>query len=102
VRQKRKPKVVADTKWKRLDAREPNLGVSGPDIYQVLAYAHRFQTGYAVLVYPHHPAVGRAGIQKEFVTQAEGTDQVRVRVVTIDLAKIENVQMQLEQGLAFT
>ena len=99
VRQGRKPYIVADTKWKRLVPRKASLGIAGPDVYQVLAYAHRYQTDRALLVYPHHPGLGLAGLQKEFVTQGHGPTRVRVGVVTVDLARLDSVPSQLEQGL---
>ncbi len=34
-------------------------GASGENVYQVLAYAHRFATDSAVLIYPHHAALDR-------------------------------------------
>ena len=91
VRKGRRPRVVADTKWKRLDSRKADLGVSGEDVYQVLAYAHRYATGTAVLIYPHHAAVGRPGLQREFVIQGAGASPVVVRVMTVDLARPERV-----------
>ena len=48
VRKGLSPRVVADTKWKRLDPRSADLGVSGEDVYQVLAYVHRYATDTAV------------------------------------------------------
>lgn len=99
VRRDGKPCVVADTKWKRLSSDETNLGISGADIYQVLAYAHRYRTDRAVLVYPHHPALRQPGVQREFLTHAASPSRVSVRVVSVDLARLESVPAQLEQGL---
>ena len=100
VRLGTRPWVVADTKWKRLDPRQTNLGVSPADLYQVLAYAHRFETTRAALLYPHHPAVDRlAGLQKELTIQGPSPEPVRVRIVTLDLARLDEVPAQLGQGL---
>ncbi len=101
VRRQQRPWVVADTKWKRLDARQMNLGISEADVYQVLAYAHRLETDQAVLIYPHHPAVGRPGLRKEFVVEIREPRQVRLRIVTLDLARISEVPDQLQHGLLF-
>ncbi len=84
----RKALVVADTKWKRLDPHQANLGVSEADVYQVLAYAHRFETNRAVLVYPHHPALGAPGIKREFLIQRASLQPVRVRIATLDLGLV--------------
>jgi 5-methylcytosine-specific restriction enzyme subunit McrC len=48
----KKVMLVADTKYKRLDAKQTKLGVSEADIYQMLAYTTRFRCQQAVLVYP--------------------------------------------------
>jgi 5-methylcytosine-specific restriction enzyme subunit McrC len=99
VRLGTKPWAVADTKWKRLDPRQTNLGVSEADLYQLLAYVHRFATTRAVLLYPHHPALGLPGLQKEFLIAGKADQSVRVRIVTLDLARLHEVPDQLEQGL---
>jgi 5-methylcytosine-specific restriction enzyme subunit McrC len=99
IRSGGRPWLVADTKWKRLDSRQANLGVSEADVYQVLAYAHRFETERAVLAYPHHPALGLPGLQRELLIQGASHLQVRVRIVTLDLANLGNVPEQLSQGL---
>ena len=95
----RSPRVVADTKWKRLDPRRADLGVSGEDVYQVLAYAHRYATDSAVLIYPHHAAVGRPGLQRDFVIRPAGASRVVVRVVTLDLARLERVPGQVGEAV---
>lgn len=91
--------VVADTKWKKLDARQANLGVSPGDIYQLLAYAHRYETDQAALVYPHHPALGVPGFKRELLVERTGSQPLRVRIVAVDLANLHSVPDQLEQGL---
>ncbi len=91
VRKGRSPRVVADTKWKRLDPRSADLGVSGEDVYQVLAYAHRYATDTAVLIYPRHATVGRPGLQRDFAVQAGGGSRVVVRIATLDFARLERV-----------
>jgi len=99
VRKGRSPHVVADTKWKRLDPRSADLGVSGEDVYQVLAYAHRYATDTAVLIYPHHAALGRPGLQRDFVIQVGGGSRVVVRVVTLDLARLERVAGEVGEAV---
>lgn len=52
--------VVADTKWKRLDrAASPTYGVAREDVYQMLAYSHKYQSGQPTprlwLLYPRLP-----------------------------------------------
>jgi len=99
VRRGRTALVVADTKWKRLDSKAANLGVSSADIYQMLAYARRYRVQDAVLIYPHHPALGPPGVAREFVTREASDHRVRVRVLTLDLAALASVPRQLRLGL---
>lgn len=99
VRHRRKPVVVADTKWKRLDPSQSNLGVAPSDAYQVLAYANRYETDLAVLVYPHHPALGIPGLRGEFQIRGTFSRNVSIRVVTLDLSMLDCVSGQVEQGL---
>lgn len=43
---------VFDVKWKKLNARLPNLGVSTSDVYQLASYASRYQCKHVALIYP--------------------------------------------------
>ena len=44
--------LVVDTKWKRLDAARREIRPSREDLYQMFAYAHRFQCSRNALLYP--------------------------------------------------
>jgi 5-methylcytosine-specific restriction enzyme subunit McrC len=44
--------AIVDAKWKVLDSGAANLGVSESDVYQMLAYGHRFNCKRALLIYP--------------------------------------------------
>ncbi len=48
------PQVIIDTKWKRLkrDSEDSKNGVSQADLYQLFAYAHRYESPDNVLLYP--------------------------------------------------
>lgn len=48
-------RMVIDTKYKVLDPRQSNWGVSRDDIYQMLAYSIGFATENLVLLYPRPP-----------------------------------------------
>lgn len=46
-------RVVIDTKWKQLDTDGSwRQGVRGSDLYQLFAYAHRFNADHSILLYP--------------------------------------------------
>ncbi len=99
IRTGRKASVVADTKWKRLDRRKANLGVPETDVYQVLAYAHRYDTDSAVLIYPHDWALGVPGLLSRYLIHGPSSRQVQLAVTTVDLARLETVPDQLRQSL---
>lgn len=99
VRHDRKPWVVIDTKWKILDPQSRSLGVSEADVYQVLAYAHRYEIDLAILVFPHRGALGAAGVKKEFLVFGGRGNAVRVYVSTLDVARLESAAEQLEHVL---
>ena len=57
-------RFILDAKWKRLDPRAPNHGVSRDDAYQLFAYGRRYGCQRVVLVYPrttlfHQPFIFR-------------------------------------------
>ena len=57
-------RYILDAKWKRLDPRAPNHGVSQHDAYQLFAYGKRYGCRRVVLVYPrttafHEPLIFR-------------------------------------------
>ncbi len=89
--------VVADTKWKALDPGDATLGVAGADAYQLVAYARTYEASLAVLVYPHHGAAA-PGLQREFRV-AGGHGPLRLRIVTVDLARPDDVEGHLRAGL---
>lgn len=44
--------LLLDVKYKVLDPRDPRLGISQGDLYQMVAYAERYATQRVLLVYP--------------------------------------------------
>lgn len=43
---------IIDMKWKLLDPRSPNYGISSSDMYQMFAYAKRYESKQVVVIYP--------------------------------------------------
>ncbi len=87
----RTPVAVADTKWKALDPKAKNLGMSEADVYQLLAYAHRYGVDQAFLLYPHHTGLGLPGLKREYEIQGK----LRLVIVTLDLARLETIPQVL-------
>ena len=91
--------VILDTKWKSLvDNPRTNYGISQSDMYQVYAYAkkyeNKFETPEVWLLYPvtnemrDHPEIS-------FYSD----DGVNVRVYFVDVADIENSLLSLREQL---
>lgn len=48
--------AIADAKYKRLNNnKQNNYGISSSDVYQLLSYAHKFNTNTIILIYPQPP-----------------------------------------------
>ena len=76
--------VILDTKWKPLDHGQETLGVDQSDVYQMLAYAHAYDSARLVLVYPWHAALGTPGVIRTW--RVRGTDRM-LDVATVDIGQ---------------
>ncbi|OGU05534.1 MAG: hypothetical protein A2075_23875 [Geobacteraceae bacterium GWC2_58_44] len=77
------PRLIVDTKWKHLlsDAEDSKNGVSQADIYQLYAYAHRYECPDNVLLFPYVEGVSR----KTYVIQgAYCSHKIRVEFVKLN------------------
>ncbi|MDY6308478.1 MAG: McrC family protein [Oribacterium sp.] len=82
-------RVILDTKWKKLnDSSSKNYGISQADMYQMFAYAERFETPNIWLLYPATETMkGDVGIS--YVSSAQnGHMAARVRVFFVDVVNI--------------
>jgi len=75
------PQLIADTKWKLLNESDRKLGVSSSDMYQLYAYAGRYECPRLQLIYP-----AQAGLFQhyEFNLQGVCTSKIAVKTVAID------------------
>lgn len=79
--------IIMDTKWKKLKPNAGmNYGISQADMYQMYAYAKKYNTSEVWLIYPYHPEVeGLDNIEySAFVGEKE---PITVHVFFIDLSK---------------
>ncbi len=74
------PLLVADTKYKRLDASQRKLGIAQEDIYQMLAYAVRLKCPRGLLLYPQ--MLSASPLRKQFEIDSAG---LLLSVATINL-----------------
>lgn len=73
-------------KWKVLDSGAANLGVSESDVYQMLAYGHRFNCKRAMLIFP----CTEVGSQQENeyrdpVVVTRGGQEMRVTIAAVPI-----------------
>ncbi len=71
---------VLDTKWKLLDSRKPNCGISQADLYQMFAYQKKYTAQSVTLLYPLPETPPAAALCD--LRDADGT---RVQVRFVDL-----------------
>lgn len=81
-------RIIMDTKWKRLNGnREANYGISQADMYQMFAYAKKYETPDIWLLYPITEEV--KGMD-DIVFRSYGPDgEVTVSVYFVDVTDIE-------------
>ena len=81
--------LVIDTKWKLLDTRRPNLGISGEDMYQLAVYAKKYHASKVILAYPQ-PLSG--SIPDRTFSSDDG---LHVEVAFVDLKRHEKIADRL-------
>ena len=74
---------IADAKWKILDEKEKNLGISQADMYQMKSYASRYGAKRLALIYPMQKK-----LTKTVRLTLEGSEATLV-VLPVDLSKKE-------------
>jgi len=79
---------ILDAKWKRVDPRKTNWGVGEADVYQLLAYAVRYQCSHLELVYPAPDDMPEKAEPPVFtIASPHLTATVELRVRTIHLGR---------------
>jgi 5-methylcytosine-specific restriction enzyme subunit McrC len=78
-----KPRLILDTKWKHLksDNEDSKNGVSQSDIYQLYAYAHRYQCPENILLFPK---VDGATAKSYIIKEGYCSHQIRIEFVDLD------------------
>lgn len=77
------PSLIIDTKWKRLKSSDEDdkNGVSQADMYQMYAYAKRYQCDYVLLLYPKVAGVK----EKVYLLEDDESRQIRIGFVDVSL-----------------
>ena len=77
--------IIMDTKWKKLNANSrANYGISQSDMYQMYAYAKKYNTNEIWLLYPQS-----LEMKNHHSIEFKSNDGVKVNVYFIDLKNIE-------------
>lgn len=84
---------VMDTKWKRLDSRSRNAGMSQADFYQMYAYGKKYVTRRVTLLYPWSDG------QSYRFTSGEEESPVTVEVKQLHVDRIEEELVPYVLGL---
>ena len=88
-------RIILDTKWKYLvDKPRINYGISQADMYQMYAYAKKYETSEIWLLYPVNPEM-----RNHTDIAFRSDDGVNVRIFFVDVANIENNLLRLRDLL---
>lgn len=73
---------ILDAKWKLLDPVEAKLGIAQQDLYQIAAYANRYQIGSVALAYPR-----QTGLQSNYQFVLPGGHGTNLSIYCLDLER---------------
>jgi 5-methylcytosine-specific restriction enzyme subunit McrC len=101
----RPERIILDTKWKRLvNDRGRNYGISQADMYQMFAYAQKYETPEIWLVYPLSREMRFFGEISFESVGAAGNTSCAVSVFPVDLtrftASLEELLARIEERLS--
>ena len=102
---RRLERIIIDTKWKRLtNDRSKNYGISQADMYQMFAYAQKYETPEIWLVYPLSRDMRFFGEISFESVGAAGNTSCAVSVFPVDLTRItaslEELLARIEERLS--
>jgi 5-methylcytosine-specific restriction enzyme subunit McrC len=92
--------LIIDTKWKRLKGEMDDVkrGVGQADVYQMMAYAHVYDSNLLMLLYPHHDELPDGeGIQT--LHRIADKQESRPAVATVTLSDHKSLGWRLRKLL---
>ena len=93
--------IVLDTKWKKLNQDESkNYGISQADMYQMYAYAYKYDVENIILIYPKHKEISFKNDYTTYVQKQYNLKSIVITVFLYDLVKEENSQIILKEYLS--
>ena len=98
--------IVLDTKWKKLNQDESkNYGISQVDMYQMYAYAYKYDVENIILIYPKHNEISFKNDYTTYVQKQNNVYNLKSIVITVflyDLLKDEISLKKLTKVLSET
>jgi len=92
--------IVLDTKWKRLkDDISHNYGISQADMYQMYAYAKKYDTENICLIYPLHDEVKHLS-DISFTANEKDDEHIKIKVFFVDLKEYKTSLKKLYEEVA--
>lgn len=82
-----KVRLIIDTKYKILDSSKPHFGVSQGDIYQMFAYAKKFECDKIVLLYPWDEKLGDKNNGTDILEAYSFERSSKLYIATVDLKR---------------
>jgi 5-methylcytosine-specific restriction enzyme subunit McrC len=87
--------LIADAKWKLIDADDAAHTISAGDVYQMLAYARRYEVNEVVLIYPAQ----RDLTPSDAISFQIELDHIRLHAFGLDLVNPHSIGSALFQYL---
>lgn len=94
-----RPQLILDTKWKLLGDGLPEVArdVPSDDLYQLYAYAQRYQSPDNVLLYPQPPGTP-AKQRKSYTLDGDPTKRIRIEFINLNRNLLQT-RAQFKQNL---
>ena len=77
--------IVLDTKWKKLIRNSNNYGISQADMYQMYAYAYKYDVENIILIYPKHNEISFKNDYTTYVQKQNNEYNLKRIVITVFL-----------------
>ena len=89
--------IVLDTKWKKLisDLSE-NYGISQSDMYQMYAYAYKYDVENVILIYPKHREVHLKNFPS-YIQEGQKNEHIKKIVVKVFLYDLSNEKKSIKE-----
>ena len=84
------PKVILDTKWKRIDKTDALLSLSAADLYQMLSYATTYKCNNLMIIYPEQANLS-AGTSKTITISDD--QETKITIVAITISRHSNSKL---------